>query len=509
MGTHSPAPRTQPLCRHLAPSPHSPAARLAFGTGIAARVSSANRHRAGAATATASHPGKPPSCDPHSTCTTHNHPGTGGPRHGSPGTRRQQPLARLRAGAGVPLPAALPFGAGAVRREGTLGTQGGTDNTYRHHSKGEGDGALPARQALCRARASSQPGLRGVVGGTRLRHRSRHGRHTQRFQPGCRRPVLPGPVPAPRHCLKVDCSSLKAAFLCFSSSACFFFSSCSALISSSKRLASWMACTYGQWHVWLGPPRAPHQGLPPSPASLPPAPSPCQQPSAGAEPPSCIAILRWDLSRPGVRLTLASKKLLAPFTPSVETSISESRARACSPLSSCSSPAAALRKISRNCEGRRWRQLPLRPQSCRNSLPTFLPPAQPSPAPLPARVAAPPAPHLPKAELAVQVFVHFLDHVLQAQVRLRRSQLLHHQLQLHQVDEAILSCVVPVGRRHGPVTSPRGTERSQPPAAVPLCAPNTRCPRRWRSEAAGAGREQQGHGHRRSRAPCQTTGSCR
>ena len=48
-------------------------------------------------------------------------------------------------------------------------------------------------------------------------------------------------------------------------------------------------------------------------------------------------------------LTLASKKLLAPLTPSVETSISESRASTCSPLSSCSSPAAALRKISRNC----------------------------------------------------------------------------------------------------------------------------------------------------------------
>lgn len=48
-------------------------------------------------------------------------------------------------------------------------------------------------------------------------------------------------------------------------------------------------------------------------------------------------------------LTLASKKLLAPLTPSVETSISERRASTCSPLSSCSSPAAALRKIRRNC----------------------------------------------------------------------------------------------------------------------------------------------------------------
>lgn len=51
-------------------------------------------------------------------------------------------------------------------------------------------------------------------------------------------------------------------------------------------------------------------------------------------------------------LTLASKKLLAPFTPSVETSISERRASTWSPLSSCSSPAAALRKIRRNCRER-------------------------------------------------------------------------------------------------------------------------------------------------------------
>lgn len=46
--------------------------------------------------------------------------------------------------------------------------------------------------------------------------------------------------------LKVDCSSLKAAFRCFISSACFFLSSCSALISSSKRLDTLMACTWGE-----------------------------------------------------------------------------------------------------------------------------------------------------------------------------------------------------------------------------------------------------------------------
>lgn len=44
--------------------------------------------------------------------------------------------------------------------------------------------------------------------------------------------------------LNVDCSSLKAAFRCFTSSACFFLSSCSALISSSKRLDTLMAWTW-------------------------------------------------------------------------------------------------------------------------------------------------------------------------------------------------------------------------------------------------------------------------
>lgn len=47
--------------------------------------------------------------------------------------------------------------------------------------------------------------------------------------------------------------------------------------------------------------------------------------------------------------TLASKKSLAPMTPSVETLISDSRAKAIRPLSSCNSPAAARWKISRNC----------------------------------------------------------------------------------------------------------------------------------------------------------------
>lgn len=47
--------------------------------------------------------------------------------------------------------------------------------------------------------------------------------------------------------------------------------------------------------------------------------------------------------------TLASKKSLAPLTPSWATSISESFASAISPLSSSSSPAAALWNMSRNC----------------------------------------------------------------------------------------------------------------------------------------------------------------
>ena len=43
--------------------------------------------------------------------------------------------------------------------------------------------------------------------------------------------------------LKADCRSLKAARLCFWSSACFFFSSCSWRISASNRLDSLMAWT--------------------------------------------------------------------------------------------------------------------------------------------------------------------------------------------------------------------------------------------------------------------------
>lgn len=57
----------------------------------------------------------------------------------------------------------------------------------------------------------------------------------------------------------------------------------------------------------------------------------------------------WVFSYSSVpRHTLASKKFLAPLTPSMDTSISESFARVNRPLSSSSSPAAALWKISRN-----------------------------------------------------------------------------------------------------------------------------------------------------------------
>ena len=50
-------------------------------------------------------------------------------------------------------------------------------------------------------------------------------------------------------------------------------------------------------------------------------------------------------------------------------------------------------------------------------------------------------------------------------MRLRCPQLLHHQLQLHQVNKAVLSRVVPAGRRHAPVASPRGNGEHAAPRA--------------------------------------------
>lgn len=54
-----------------------------------------------------------------------------------------------------------------------------------------------------------------------------------------------------------------------------------------------------------------------------------------------------------------------------------------------------------------------------------------------------PVSHLSEAQFAVKVFVHLFDHVLEAQVSLRSSQFLHHQLQLHEVDEAVSTSVIP------------------------------------------------------------------
>ena len=51
--------------------------------------------------------------------------------------------------------------------------------------------------------------------------------------------------------------------------------------------------------------------------------------------------------------------------------------------------------------------------------------------------------HLSEAELVVQVLVHLLDHVLQAEVCLWSVELLHHQLQLHQVDVVVFPGVRP------------------------------------------------------------------
>lgn len=49
---------------------------------------------------------------------------------------------------------------------------------------------------------------------------------------------------------------------------------------------------------------------------------------------------------------------------------------------------------------------------------------------------------LPEAEFAVEILVHLLDHTLEAQVCLGGPQLLHHEFQLHQVDEAIPAGII-------------------------------------------------------------------
>ena len=50
---------------------------------------------------------------------------------------------------------------------------------------------------------------------------------------------------------------------------------------------------------------------------------------------------------------------------------------------------------------------------------------------------------LAEADLAVAVLVHLGDHRLEAEVRLRRAELLHHQLQLRQVNKLVLAYVIP------------------------------------------------------------------
>lgn len=50
--------------------------------------------------------------------------------------------------------------------------------------------------------------------------------------------------------------------------------------------------------------------------------------------------------------------------------------------------------------------------------------------------------YLPEVQFAIQVFIHLFDHILQAHVSLWSTELLHHQLQLHQVNEVILLRVI-------------------------------------------------------------------
>ena len=51
--------------------------------------------------------------------------------------------------------------------------------------------------------------------------------------------------------------------------------------------------------------------------------------------------------------------------------------------------------------------------------------------------------HLSEAEFVVQVLVHLLDHILQANVCLWSTKLLHHQLQLHEVNVVVFPRIIP------------------------------------------------------------------
>lgn len=64
----------------------------------------------------------------------------------------------------------------------------------------------------------------------------------------------------------------------------------------------------------------------------------------------------------------------------------------------------------------------------------------------------PAAAHLSEAEPGVQVLIHLFHHVLQAQMGLRCSQLLHHLLQLHHIDVVVLFQVVPSNSQVLPVS---------------------------------------------------------
>jgi len=63
--------------------------------------------------------------------------------------------------------------------------------------------------------------------------------------------------------------------------------------------------------------------------------------------------------------------------------------------------------------------------------------------------------HLFERYLAVLVFVHLLDHGLEGQVRLRRSEPLHHQLHLDEVQEAVAADVIPATQRPWPLLATR------------------------------------------------------
>ncbi len=58
--------------------------------------------------------------------------------------------------------------------------------------------------------------------------------------------------------------------------------------------------------------------------------------------------------------------------------------------------------------------------------------------------------YLSEADLSIIVLVHSLDHLLEGEVRLGLPQFLHHQFQLHKVNEMASIDVIPTtGERYG------------------------------------------------------------